>query len=88
MRDSRARAGKWKRLKRANGILGKRMVNQTTRGFTRTRVEKERIEAAGGDAVAGEGGVGAKVRATIPQQTKIRPLLQTPGQRQTRNRRK
>lgn len=85
MRDKRAHAGRWKRLRHANGTLAKRMGNRRTWRATRRRGErKERAVVVDGDVVAVEvaDGVAAKARATL-QQTATRGLRQPPGQRPT-----
>ena len=88
MRDNRAHAGRWKRLRHANGILEKRTGNQKMCGATRRRGRrKESLVAVAVDgdvvAVAVVGGVVAKVRATPLQQIVTRSLRRPPGQRQT-----
>jgi len=68
MQDNRAHAGRWKRLRHANGILEKRTDSQKICGATgRRRRRKDKLVAVGGVVVVvadGEG-VAAKVRATL-----------------------
>lgn len=83
MRDNRARAGKWKRLRHANGTLEKRTNSQKTCGATR-KGRRERFVAVDGDAVAVAvvGGVGVKVsQVMILWWAKTHWLRQPPGQR-------
>lgn len=51
MHDSRAHAGKWKRLRRVNGIPEKRTDSRRTYGFMMKR-GKQRLIAVDGDVVA------------------------------------
>ena len=86
MRDSRAHAGRWKRLRHANGTLERRTGNQKMCGATKRRGgRKERLVAVDEVvvAVAVVGGVVAKVRATLLQQIVTRGCRRPPGQKQT-----
>jgi hypothetical protein len=78
MLDNKAHAGKWKRLRHANGTLEKRMVSQKIYGTTRRMGRKGRLVVVDGDAVAVAVVGGVKVRPTILQQAKTcglrRPL--------------
>ena len=83
MHDNRAHAGRWIRLRHANGILEKRMNSQRQCGAARRRGRrKEGLAIADGDVVAAVvvvGGVEAKVRAVVLQQTL--GLRRPPGRR-------
>lgn len=69
MRDNRARAERWKRLRRANGIPERGMEGKKTDGATMRKGRKERPPAVDVDGVevVPMGGVGVKVGAMIPQ---------------------
>ena len=86
MRDNRAHAGRWKRLRHANGTLEKRMGNQKMCGGTRRRGgRKKKLVAVDGDVVvlvAVVDGVAAKVRATQLLWIVTLWLRRPPGQRQ------
>jgi len=85
MRDNRAHAGRWKRLRRANGTLEKRRGSQKMRGATRRRGGRRKTPVVvGGDVVAvvAVDGVAGKARATqLPRRT-TRGFQRPPGQRQ------
>lgn len=86
MRDNRAHVGRWKRLRHASGTLEKRMGNQKMCGATRRRGgRKESLVDGDGDVVAVVvvGGVVAKVRVTLLQQTVTHGLRRPPEQRPT-----
>jgi len=86
MRDNRAHAGRWKRLRHASGTLEKRMGSQKMCGVTRRRGGRKERPVDGDEdvvAVVVVGEVVAKVRVILLQQTVTHGLRRPPGQRPT-----